>query len=227
MSGSGQRGRLVEKADLKWDDIIQCKKGIVLDSSVFVTVQNKDVREAAHEIYSRIKTKKQDLEKRRKEKLVRFYIGKTYVPEIGSELKSENMKGLRQRYSTHIKKRYGRSGMIVFAHITEESIPLDCKRSWYLLTPEEYVLAVERRLIQMFQGVFDTGEKVFKDERIDNPSVDSGALSQNQSRPQGIYMAFTMECKIATAVIGAWPYGMVIVLPRLIVSSSSCISFGP
>ena len=121
-----------------------------------------------------------------------FYIGKSHIrkgvlrkfnPEHPSTWRLAD--GIDSRYKEHVKESYGRSGLIVVAVITRDSIPEDCIASGHITHQEGYALTLETRLIEKFQED--------EDERLANKSIDFGHTDGAKSIAYVVYVAYTLE----------------------------------
>ena len=164
-------------------------EGYVLDYEVGLKIgEQVTVKSAAPKVIKCVKNCIFELEKKQRNmELDKLYIGKTHVPEMEkwkNVLGSVETDGVVSRYGVHRKGGYG--GLIVLATMDESSIPNECKRCECILTPEEYALVVEKRVIKYFMD---------SDKRTANPSLAPGNLSVDEYRTQGIYVAFRMKSK--------------------------------
>ena len=165
-----------------------CRPGYVLESGVLV--ENLTIKEAVEQVRNKFRQCIKDLEAGRKKKVKYFYFGKTYVRQKGPQFfphvpSSWMVDGICSRYNFHSKKRYGKSGLIVLAVITKDSILEECVQKWYIIDREEYALNLEKRLIQFYGG----------DSRLKNKSTQPGSKDKRGSPAYVVYMAFAMDGK--------------------------------
>ena len=125
-------------------------------------------------------------------KVVKFYIGKTYVRQIKNK-KFDAMKpntwrksGISSRWRHHRQEDYGKNGMVVLTVVTKDDVPQQSIQAFK--HQEMYALALEQQLIIHY--AFIRG-----DERLANTSTHPGMQQQEESRAIGypIYMAFTLN----------------------------------
>ena len=122
-----------------------------------------------------------------------FYIGKTYVRARNIEFFDHmnpatwTKRGISDRFRAHRRKRYGRDGFVVLTVVTEEAIDHWCKSGFRL---EEYVLALERRLIKECSLI---EEECMTDSRLWNKTTKPGRRDKNKSCGYALYMAFKLE----------------------------------
>ena len=169
------------------------KPGYVLDKAVPIVDQT--IKKAAKQVRNTIRQCIKELESGEEQKLKHFYIGKTFVrrhqkhsqPFDPRDTSTWTVKGVYSRYYTHSKQHYGKDGLIVLVVVTEESIPEECSRNWYIKEPEEYALILEKRMIEYYL------ER--EDPRLFNESTEPGGTDGGRSVAYVIYMAFAMESK--------------------------------
>ena len=125
-------------------------------------------------------------------KVVKFYIGKTYVRQIKNK-KFDAMKpntwrksGISSRWRHHRQEDYGKNGMVVLTVVTKDDVPQQSIQAFK--HQEMYALALEQQLIIHY--TFIRG-----DERLANTSTHPGMQQQEESRAIGyaIYMAFALD----------------------------------
>ena len=172
----------------------------MLDRSVGYEIgENVTVKSAAKSVIKRVEYCISELEYwRRPAKVAKFYIGKTVVPEMKTwtlELTKKEAKGVIGRLASHLRKDFGKDGLIVLTTMNKHCIPEECKNNEYFCTTEEYALMVGKRVIQHFLEC--------DRERIANPSTYPGKLGKlgdEESLTQGIYMSFTMKGKVIISI---------------------------
>ena len=171
----------------------KCQPGFVLDSSIAIEIVENTVSAATKAIHKQTNRCIKRLKAYRDQSMRRFYLGMTNIPEIDEmqyDLDHAEMDGVVKAYMTHCKRDYGKSGMVLIAIITKQSIPEECRKNWYIREPQEYAQMVEKRLIQIFQGEFGVN---FKDERMVNKIEDTLIISAEEDKTHGIYIAFNMQ----------------------------------
>ena len=133
-----------------------------------------------------------DIEIQSGKKVVKFYIGKTYVRQIKNR-KFDAMNpntwrksGISSRWHHHKQEGYGRNGMVVLTVVTKDDVPQQSIPAFK--HQEMYALALEQQLIIHY--AFIRG-----DERLANISTHPGMQQQEESRAIGypIYMAFALD----------------------------------
>ena len=133
-----------------------------------------------------------DIEIQSGKKVVKFYIGKTFVRQIKNR-KFDVMKhntwrksGISSRWCHHKQEDYGRNGMVVLTVVTKDDVPQ--QRIPAFKHQEMYALALEQQLIIHY--AFIRG-----DERLANTSTHPGMQQQEESKAIGypIYMAFALD----------------------------------
>ena len=133
-----------------------------------------------------------DIEIQSGKKVVKFYIGKTYVRQIKNR-KFDAMNpntwrksGISSRWRHHRHEDYGENGMVVLTVVTKDDVPQQSIQAFK--HQEMYALALEQQLIIHY--AFIRG-----DERLANTSTHPGMQQQEESRAIGypIYMAFTLD----------------------------------
>ena len=152
----------------------RARKGCALDKAKHYSDANdesiKDLYDLAIKLLEKLKDK-------RKTSLDQCYIGKSYVDERRHERfdfeDSHTWKssGVSSRYSSHKKKDYGRSGMIVLA-VTEN---------------EDDAFKLEKKLIEKFRN----GD--YSEEIANKPTYHKGGRCRNDHKAYCVYMAFAME----------------------------------
>lgn len=135
-------------------------------------------------------------------KIVKFYIGKTYVRKVKNR-KFDAMKpltwkkgGISSRWHCHKKESYGKNGMVVLTVVTKDDVPQETITAFK--HQEMYALALEQNLIMHY--AFVRG-----DDRLANTSTHPGMYVQqkdgtetkadNETKAIGypIYMAFALD----------------------------------
>ena len=134
-----------------------------------------------------------DIEIQSGKKVVKFYIGKTFVRQITNR-KFDAMNrntwrksGISSRWCRHRQEDYGRNGMVVLTVVTKDDVPQQSIKAFK--HQEMYALALEQQLIIHY--AFIRG-----DERLANTSTHPGMQQQEEStRAIGypIYMAFALD----------------------------------
>ena len=134
-----------------------------------------------------------DIEIQSEKKVVKFYIGKTYVRKSKKSKVFDTMnpntwrkEGIRSRWCHHKHQDYGRNGMVVLTVVTKDDVP---QQSIPVFKHQEmYALALEQQLIIHY--AFIRG-----DERLANISTQPGMQQQQESKAIGypIYMAFALD----------------------------------
>ena len=136
-----------------------------------------------------------DIEIQSGKKVVKFYIGKTYVhknrrSKVFDAMSPTTMRkeGIRSRWHHHKQEDYGRNGMVVLTVVTKDDVPQQSIRVRAFKHQEMYALALEQQLIIHY--AFIRG-----DERLANTSTHPGMQQQEESRAIGypIYMAFALD----------------------------------
>ena len=134
-----------------------------------------------------------DIEIQSGKKVVKFYIGKTYVRKNKRSKVFDAMnpntwrkEGIRSRWCHHKQEDYGRNGMVVLTVVTKDDVPQQSIPTFK--HQEMYALALEQQLIIHY--AFIRGDK-----RLANTSTHPGMQQQEESRAIGypIYMAFTLD----------------------------------
>ena len=153
-----------------------------------------------------------DIEIQSGKKVVKFYIGKTYVRKNKRNKVFDAMdpntwrkEGIRSRWFHHKHEDYGRNGMVVLTVVTKDDVPQQSIKAFK--HQEMYALALEQQLIIYY--AFIRG-----DERLANTSTHPGMQQQEESRAIGypIYMAFALDdseidlCDAVLEVDGEGPY---------------------
>ena len=134
-----------------------------------------------------------DIEIQSEKKVVKFYIGKTFVRQIKNR-KFDAMNpntwrksGISLRWRHHKQEDYGRNGMVILTVVTKDDVPPQSIPAFK--HQEMYALALEQQLIIHY--AFIRG-----DERLANTSTHPGMQQQEEStRTIGypIYMAFALD----------------------------------
>ena len=123
-----------------------------------------------------------------------FYIGKSNIRKRKHHTfnpdnpRTWKIGGIPGRFRDHVKKSYGKNGLIVVAVTTRDSIPKDCVKKGYITHQEEYALKLEKRLIEKYKE--DNGTP-----RIANKGTDPGHTDEGSSVAYVVYMAFTLKGK--------------------------------
>ena len=134
-----------------------------------------------------------DIEIQSEKKVVKFYIGKTYVRKNKNSKVFDTMnpntwrkEGIRSRWCHHKQEDYGRNGMVVLTVVTKDDVPQQSIPAFK--HHDMYALALEQQLIIHY--AFIRG-----DERLANTSTHSGMQQQEESRALGypIYIAFALD----------------------------------
>ena len=134
-----------------------------------------------------------DIEIQSGKKVVKFYIGKTYVrknkrSKVFDAMNPTTMRkeGIRSRWCHHKHEDYGKNGMVVLTVVTKDDVPQQSIPAFK--HQEMYALALEQQLIIHY--AFIRG-----DERLANISTHPGMQQQEESRAIGypIYMAFALD----------------------------------
>jgi len=134
-----------------------------------------------------------DIEIQSGKKVVKFYIGKTYVRQYAKrKFDSMNpntwkLSGISSRWHHHRQEDYGRNGMVVLTVVTRDDVPQQSIPAFK--NQEMYALALEQQLIIHY--AFVRG-----DERLANTSTHPGLQQKGEStRAIGypIYMAFALD----------------------------------
>ena len=134
-----------------------------------------------------------DIEIQSGKKVVKFYIGKTYIhknkrSEVFDAMNPDTWrKGvIHSHWCHHKQEEYGRNGMVVLTVVTKDDVPQQSIPAFK--HQEMYALALEQQLIIHY--AFVRG-----DERLANTSTHPGMQQQEESRAIGypIYMAFTLD----------------------------------
>ena len=133
-----------------------------------------------------------DIEIQSGKKVVKFYIGKTFVRQHGNR-KFDSMNpntwrvsGISSRWRHHKQEDYGRNGMVVLTVVTKDDVPPQSIPAFK--HQEMYALALEQQLIIHY--AFIKG-----DERLANKSTHPGMQQKGESTAIGypIYMAFALD----------------------------------
>ena len=133
-----------------------------------------------------------DIEIQSGKKVVKFYIGKTYVRQIKNRRfdamnpNTWRKSGISSRWHHHRQEDYGENGMVVLTVVTKDDVPQQSIPTFK--HQEMYALALEQQLIIHY--AFIRGDK-----RLANISTHPGMQQQEESRAIGypIYMAFTLD----------------------------------
>ena len=134
-----------------------------------------------------------DIEIQSEKKVVKFYIGKTYVRKNKNSKVFDAMNpntwkkdGIRSRWCHHKHQDYGKNGMVVLTVVTKDDVPQQSIEAFK--HQEMYALALEQQLIIHY--AFIRG-----DERLANTSTHPGMQQQEESRAIGypIYMTFASD----------------------------------
>ena len=135
-----------------------------------------------------------DIEIQSEKKVVKFYIGKTFVRK-NKNRKFDAMNpntwrksGISSRWHHHRHEDYGKNGMVVLTVVTKEDVPQQSIQAFK--HQEMYALALEQQLIIHY--AFIKG-----DERLANISTHPGMQQQQQEESRAIgypiYMAFALD----------------------------------
>ena len=129
--------------------------GYALEKAKLVSDQHnmaQSINSIANEIIASIRF----IKERSGREVKRFYIGKSNIRKIGRtpfDCKNPDTwrtDAIETRYRDHCRREYGRSGLLVVAVVTRESIPAECLEGGYVNSAERYVLKLERSLIKRF-----------------------------------------------------------------------------
>ena len=133
------------------------KQGVNTDPEYFSPIKKKDVAAAREmtckNIYKCIEKLNEDAQD--DEEVKTIYIGKSYIEQQGkkkfgpSKPETWGKTGISRRFSDHEKNNKAEF-LIVVAVVTKESITKPDERKESFKDPEEYVLMLERRLIEDF-----------------------------------------------------------------------------
>lgn len=179
---------MAKKKKRKYTDICKsnANSGYVLDNAI--PIINNTIKTATSQVKAHVVQCIKDLEKGRGSEVKYFYIGKTHIRgkkhHKFDPMNSSTWRSGGIRHVDHCKKKYGIDGLIVLAVITKQSIPEECRKNWYIRNPEEYALALEKRLTEEFVEM--------DDQRL-HETIDPGSIDQGKSVAYAVYMAFTME----------------------------------
>ena len=171
--------------------------GYVLDKAVII--EKKSIKEASGIVQERIEECFKRIGEGWGRPIDKIYIGKSFISTRKEETFDPSkpatwkLDGIDGRYQDHIKKDYGRNGLIVVAVVTEESIPRQCKEDECITHQEEYALMLEKRLIERFQKdpTALQGAKL-----VNDPHYTPGKMGKKKSVAYVVYMAFTIKSKI-------------------------------
>ena len=134
-----------------------------------------------------------DIEIQSGKKVVKFYIGKTYVRKNKRSKVFDAMnpntwrkEGILSRWCHHKQEDYGGNGLVVLTVVTKDDVPQQSIPAFK--DQEMYALALEQQLIIHY--AFIRG-----DERLANTSTHPGKEQKEESRAIGypIYMAFALD----------------------------------
>ena len=124
-------------------------------------------------------------------KVVKFYIGKTYVRKSKRSRVFDAMnpitmrkEGISSRWHDHKEEDYGRNGMVVLTVVTKDDVPQQSIKAFK--HQEMYALALEQQLIIHY--AFIRG-----DERLANESTHPGKEQKEGAIGYPIYMAFALD----------------------------------
>ena len=164
--------------------------GYILDTGVII--ENSSIADATGIVVKNIKERMWTIETLSRRKIRKFYIGKSNARKrqnrvFNPEDKNTWKTGVTSRYSYHVKEPYGKNGLIVVAVVTRDSIPEEYFTNGTIANQEEYVLTLEKRLIQKY--------KKGSDKRLANKGTDPGHTDEAGSVAYVVYMAFTLEGK--------------------------------
>ena len=140
-------------------------------------------------IVSQINTHIHSIEEISGRRVKHFYIGKSSIQNIENtpfdcnDPDTWRTDAIEARYN-HCRKAYGRSGLLVVAVVTRESIPAECLEGGYVNSAERYALELERSLIKRFS---ETSR-----ERLVNTGTDPGRTDEGDSSAYVIYIAFSL-----------------------------------
>lgn len=180
-------------ADLCKED---AKPGYALDHAK--VIKNETITNATKDIYKHITDTISKVEEGSGKEVDYVYVGKSHVRKLKKkpfDPKAPNTwrldDGVNKRYSDHVKKCYGKNGLIVVAVVTNESIPADCKKDGYITHQEEYALTLEKRLIQNFRK--EEKDMEDDDKRLANKTTAPGNTDQVKAVGYLIYIAFALS----------------------------------
>ena len=172
-----------------------CRKdsdpGYVIDHAVQIVDQT--IKDATRRVYERASKCIDELETGKETNVKHVYIGKTYIrrknghcPFDRSNTSTWSTEGIHSRYQDHLKSSYGKDGLIVLAVVTRESIPEKCAQDECFTDQEEYVLMLEKRVIEFCW---------LEDPRVHNASTKPGKTDGAESEAYVVYMSFAMNGK--------------------------------
>lgn len=165
-----------------------CKKdskpGFVLDTAV--PISNKTVKMATQELHMKVRKCITELEAGRERKMKQFFIGKTFLGQNEDYTFDPTLKltGIPENCEKYFEEDYCNDGVLVLATVTIDSIPEDCRKSWYIRRAEEYAQILETRMIATFAE---------KDQRLVKGTTGLSEQESNVPNVYLIFMAFTME----------------------------------
>ena len=161
------------------------RDGLVIDNTFFCRQERLTIAESKKILCKEIKKCLKKLGR-----CDEFYIGRTYIDKIGraqnldlEDYSTWDLKGLRRRYGVHHKKSYGKNGLFVIAVFDETCVPPIDIENETIMSHEEYVIILERRLIQAFED----------NDRRANVGAECGKFSEGHHGASVIYITCTLE----------------------------------
>ena len=112
--------------------------GYAIDTCELIT--DLSITEAAYLVNKNIEERLEAIENGSGCQVTKISIGSTYMDRYN--------RGVDSHYRYHVKRPYGKNGLLVVGVVTKDSIPSDCLAKGYITHQAEYVRTLERRLVQ-------------------------------------------------------------------------------